>query len=321
MNKLKTLMALPMAQFMAIGLLLFVASEYWLADKPVLLVTADQQQQALSRWRWQQGASPTTMEMSGIINGLIEQELLYQQAEANGLATMPVVVERLAQLSRYVEAGSVSSPAAALDDQQLRQRDPLIRRYLIQSMAESYRRAVEVATPSDSDIEAYYQQHYPTWLRPPRVAVSHAYFGGLSASSKSQAEQLVQRLMADETMTVEQAIEQGRAFYNGHQLPLKSESQLAALFGAEAAQQILLLPTGQWSAAVASSYGWHVFYPTSRQIAAAKLQAQVAFQIRSQLDQAAREQGYRETVAELLAQYEVVVEPIDSGEVLAYVAD
>jgi len=176
------------------------------------------------------GSVPTREEEDGLIQRFVDDEVLYREAVAQGL-----------------DRGDV-----------------IVRRRLVQKMEFVLENLQPPVAPTDAELRTYAAAHSERYSVPARVALSHVFLSSdrHPADAELLAEQLRQAVLrgADPSTL-------GDPFLRGREFSLHSEQEIATIFGASFAAQIMQLPADQWSAPIRSSYGVHLVRVTQRQAA------------------------------------------------------
>jgi hypothetical protein len=188
--------------------------------------------------------------------------------------------------------------------------DVIVRRRLVQKMAFLAEDADPVPQPTDAEFAAYLAAHAERYAEPPCGSLVHVFAAagrdGEAAASRAAA------WRADLAAGASPAA-LGDPFLRGHDFTLRTEAELAAVFGPSFAAAVMALPPGAWSQPLPSAYGMHLVRVSERrpggrpELAAAR--ERVARDWREErhaaLAQAARER--------LRQRYEVVIERADGA--------
>jgi hypothetical protein len=258
--------------FAAIGALLFALETQVLGSaqsgagaaggEPVLI--SSQQVAELRRdWLARAGRLPTRDELRALVEAAVDDELLLREARAQGFhRSDPLVRRRLVRNLRFLNEGPSRSDqelfreALALG---MDRSDLVVRRRLIQKMKLLAQAAA--AEPTRAELEAFLLRNRSRFTRPARVRISHVYLSRdrRGDSLEADARALLDRLIA-ESVDPQDASQLGDPFLLQHQLPLRSERELAKGFGPDFARRVLAQAPGGWSGPVASSYGLHLVW-------------------------------------------------------------
>ena len=227
---LKNLLREPLVHFLLLGAALFVL-DAWLrpaagpaANTEIVVGEARIRNLAQTFQRtWQR--PPTQLELDGLVESHIREEVLYREALALGLD----------------------------------RDDAIIRRRLQQKMEFVSEEAAALAAPTDDDLVAYMQANPDTFRAEPRVTFSQVYLDPRKRASTldADARRLIDGLgragpnpdlaqLGDSLMLLEQHYENA------------PQGELERLFGREFAEAVVKQPVGRWTGPIGSGYGVHV---------------------------------------------------------------
>lgn len=307
-TRLERLAAAPLLHCLLLG-----GALAWLlalVAPPVLTPDPAELADAVRSWRESAGRAPGREELAGLIDELVDDEVLYREALARHFDELPVVKDRLIKLATFLEL----RPTIASADERLRaalamgldRSDLLVRRYMVGAARE--RLATEVAGPAPkrSEVEAYYRANPELFTLPAAMRLRHVYVGGQGADARARAEALV-RDLRESGREVATAIRLGDAFYGGHELPLLDATHIGGRFGVEFAEAVAALVPGAWSDPIRSAYGYHLVWKdeqvSARRLPIEEVESKIAVELSRRRDEAA----LREAIASLRAHYRVVV--------------
>jgi hypothetical protein len=171
---------------------------------------------------WQR--PPTAQELAGLIDDSIREEVLYREAVALGLD----------------------------------RDDTIVRRRLRQKLEFLTEETAEMAAPSDTELQAFMQQHADVFRVEPRLAFRHVY---LSRDRRGDATQAAARELLAQLSSGDAAMDTaalGDPFLLPPEFALVSRSEIARLFGDAFATQLQHLELGRWTGPIASAYGLHL---------------------------------------------------------------
>jgi len=134
----------PFFQFVALGALLFTASEYLeeRANFARIDISRDQIEGITNNYRLQYGASPTAEQLNGLVDQFIKEEVFYHEA-------LRLKLDR--------------------DDE-------IIRRRLVQKYEFLQQDLGTPQGPSEADLRAFYESHAKNYEIPERLTFSHVFF-------------------------------------------------------------------------------------------------------------------------------------------------
>lgn len=213
----------PLVHFVLLGGVLFAVHQ-WVAPPRVTnrIVVSDAIIRGLRQEHLRQnGSLPTPEEEAALIQRFADNEILYREAVSQGL-----------------DRG-----------------DLIVRRRLVQKMEFVLEGEEPIAEPTDADLQAYLDAHADRYAVAERVALTHIFVSTdqHGAETERVAGDLRQQLAAGADPSV-----LGDPFLRGRDFPLRTERDLAGIFGAPFAAQVMALAPGGWSAPLRSSYGLHL---------------------------------------------------------------
>jgi hypothetical protein len=225
---LKALLREPLLHFLLLGALLF-AVDAWRrpaerANAGGEIVVTEARVRTLAQnfsRTWQR--PPTREELDGLVEAHVREEVMVREALALGLDRDDAIIRR--RLQQKVEF--VSDQAAAL------------------------------AAPSDAELEAYLAKNADAFRREPRVTFVQVYLDPArrGAALQADAARLRDRLAAN-------SIDAAKAGDSLMLLDARYEDvrqgEVARLFGAEFADEIVRQRPGAWAGPLRSGYGAHL---------------------------------------------------------------
>ena len=305
MTRLKQFLASPLLHCLLLGAVLagvLAARE----PLPLIEVSDEQLQESIEQWWKQFGSQPGEREKSVMLERLIDDEVLYQEARKAGFDALPIVERRLLQLTEFLQLRGDDSPEQALDTARqlgLDQSDPMVRRYMVNSLREVLASRADVAAITEQDIKAIYEANPAHYTRPARRALVHVYIGGMGDAAKRKAMALGEELKPE--LSADQAIALGDAFYGGHKLAISNRRQLANRMGYSFAESVFELPTTGWQGPISSAYGLHWVKITEAEAAELRPLAEVREQIASTLLTERQRESTEQAVRDLRKGYRI----------------
>jgi hypothetical protein len=208
------------------------------------------------------------MELRGLVDAYVRDEILYREGKALGLDLDDAVVKR-----------------------RVRQKLDVI---FEESLAQN--------PPTEADLAAYLSENPEAFRRPPIVSFEQLYFGS-EAGSEASAAAASQALGAgaDPAGLGQATLLPGRM----DETPI---DLVAREFGEQFAAKIAQLPPGTWSAPVTSGFGVHLVRVQSLQAAEMPPLAEVREVVAREWENARRKRAHDEALARLRQEYEVEVQ-------------
>ena len=272
----------PLVHFLVAGAVLFVFATLFErftnadANANRIQVSAPEIQRLQEVWIRQWGRPPDSRQMENLINDYVRDEILYREALASGLD----------------------------------KDDTIIRRRLVEKM-EFLSQELASATPSDKDLQEYFQRNRETFRIPAQIAFSHIYFSTSKRGSATEddARRALARLSSHGTSPA-QLSSLGDPFMLQNEYPLQTLRQVKELFGQEFAGKLFELEPGAsaWVGPLRSGYGFHLVRILqklpSRVPELAEVQSEVLTDLRNHRLQTTSETFY----AQLRKKYQVDVD-------------
>jgi len=277
----------PLVHFVVLGALL-AAVLHWSADdrvredKNTVRITATDVARLDAGWRSRWNRPPTPKELDGLIKAQVREEVLYREAVAMGLD----------------------------------RNEPVIRRVLGQKLETIAKNLIELSlAPTDQDLEQYFAEHAEQYRPAPLITFTHVFVDPDRRGDQTLqgADAMLAELQSRERPT-EDAEDFGDPFMLQRYYPAKDEQRIASLFGHGFARSVFELPTGRWHGPVLSGYGTHLVYVDTL----AEFSIPPLAEIRDRVTQDWVDENRRKITdqyfADLLAQYDVVIEGQPDGE-------
>ena len=223
----------------------------WLREPLVHFVLLGGGLFSLHQWVAPPRATNRVVVSDAIVRGLRQEHL-----RQNG--TLPTPEEEAALIQRFVDNEILYREAVS---QGLDRGDLIVRRRLVQKMEFVLEGEELIAEPTDAELQAYLDAHADRYAVAERVALTHIFV------STDQHGGDAERVAGDLRQQLAAGVDPstlGDPFLRGRDFPLRTERDLAGIFGAPFATQVMALPPGEWSAPLRSSYGLHLVRVTER---------------------------------------------------------
>lgn len=277
----------PLAQFLALGLLLLAAQRVHRAIAPQPSERADPGDPAARAALIEIGRD----EVRGVRADLVRR-----------LGRVPEAAELAAALSRLVDDEVLLREARRRG---LDQGDVIVRRRLIQKMellAEAM--APAAPPPDDEQLRALRDRQPERFREPARMTLEHVFVSRdrHGARTGAVAESLRRRLAAGEP-----AAALGQPFPRGRSFGPLSETQLSGIFGAELAAAAMGLPQGVWSAPLSSAYGLHLVRVSVQLAPRLPDVAELRERLTEEWHASRREERQRRAIEALRSRYRVLI--------------
>jgi hypothetical protein len=308
----------PLLHFLAGGAVLF-----WLVHRafpatpggpptsPIVVTAADVAQLRTAYTR-ETGLQPTAADEAALIERAVEEELLFREAVARGLdrndrSVRNWLIEQMRVLADDADGDEddLYARARALE---LDRKDLVVRRILVQKMRLLASRAGEQDV-TDDELRAFYAQHEAEYRLPERVSLWQVFFGSQRRGEDAQRE--AERLLAELRNRPTDAAATGR---RGDTFPLpphligQSRQQLAKVFGADFAAQVMRGDSRTWIGPLASPYGVHLVWIDDQERGASPSFESVRGRVLESWHEARRAERLARLIRELETRYPLRVE-------------
>lgn len=269
----------PLAQFIALGLLLLAAQRVQRAitkqppdpeaQAALIEIGRDEVRGVRADLVRRLGRAPAAAELEAALARLVDDEVLLREARRRGLD----------------------------------QGDVIVRRRLIQKMellAEAL--APAPSPPDDEQLRALRDRRPERFREPARVTLEHVFVSRdrHGARTGAVAESLLRRLAAGEP-----AVGLGEPFPRGRSFGPLSEAQLAGIFGTELAAAAMALPQGAWSSPLPSAYGLHLLRVSAQLAPRLPEVAELRERLTEEWHASRREERQRHAIEALRSHYRV----------------
>ena len=307
-----------LVHFLLIGACLFAASR-WLepngdatSAERQIAITADSLERLRRETLARTGRLPNAAELDALVDADIDDEILFREALALGLAERDAIVQRrLVQNMGFLGGDAEGDPDALIREafaMGMHRMDIVVRRRLVQRMRLAIESGGRGAEPSDAELAAHLAENRARYTEPARAAFSQVFFSrdqrGDATAADARAALARLRERPDAALTGEL----GDAFLGAMQQPLQSDHEIAKLFGPEFARAVLALPPGSWTGPIRSSYGFHLVRVRDRRPEVLLPLSEVRDKVRHALLAARGQHELRRALDELRSRYQVTVE-------------
>jgi parvulin-like peptidyl-prolyl isomerase len=307
----------PLLQFLLLGSLIFTADRWLLdgGDDPepsVIEISSDQMAAIRRRALASSGRLPDQTELRALIDAEVAEEMLYREALALGLAQRDEVIRRrLVRNMRFLNPEDERSSEALFQEALslgMDRSDLVVRRRLIQRMRLAIESRAQADEPTEAELASYLARHPGRFSSPPRVSFSHVFVDPARRGSSAGAEARVlsSRLRASGDGP-NLRDELGDPFLAPSEGALRSERELAKLFGPEFAGRVMKLTPGSWEGPLPSSHGLHLVWVRERTPGEPLPLAAVRNEVRYALLAERRETALQRAIEKLRNHYQVRV--------------
>ncbi len=280
---MKRLLREPLLHFVFLGILLF-AFDAFLRGRSGEFRSGDivvsegriENLAALFARTWQR--PPTAEELRGLVDDYVLEEALYREGVALGVD----------------------------------QDDTVIRRRVRQKMEFFVDDIVEAAEPTEAELEAWLRGHTQSYARPARFTFRQLYLNPDRRGDALRAD--TERVLAELRSTggAMDPRELGDGSLLEHAYADAGADLVANSFGRTFADQLALLPMGEWSGPVESAFGLHLVFVDAKTEGRLPALAEVREAVARDWSFVQREEASKQFYEEVLARYRVTIEwPLD----------
>ena len=271
----------PLLHFLVIGALIFIVfsmvntQEISVDEKKIVVSTGDIERQA-AIWLKSRNRPPTEIELKGLVDSYIREEVYYREALALGLD----------------------------------QNDTVLRRRLMQKMEYLSEDIAELNPPDQAALNAYFLAHKEKYELPARVSFTHIYFNFDKHGRQivEDAKSVLAEIQAATSPDNVHAPDLGDQFMMQYTFTLETPFQVVRLFGQEFAKQLFQLETNSWKGPIESSYGLHLVRINEKVDARMPEPASVIDKVRTDWMSEQRQKTNKEIYERFKERYEIVVE-------------
>jgi len=225
---MKRLLREPLVHFLLIGAVLFGIYSFMQAGQSKeIRVTRDELAQLTRPYQSQWHRLPTPQDLDRMVEGKIQQEILYREAVAMGLDKDDEIVKR-----RMAQK--------------------------MQSRAEDMAAARE---PTSAELRAWYEKNSALFGQPPRVSFRHLYFSPdrRGARAREDAASALAKL-AGQPEDANIAGSLADPFMSQEYYRDRAPESLSKEFGPQFALAVAKLAPGSWQGPIESAFGWHLVF-------------------------------------------------------------
>jgi hypothetical protein len=286
--RLARLLEEPVFHFFLLGIAVFLlyratAPRSWAAaENNLVFISSDFVQALRDRYAERTGRIPGSDEERGLIDGFVQEEVLYREGLKLGL----------------------------------NQGDPVIRRRIVQKMEFLFRDTGAIRQPTEEELASYMDANAQSFEIPARTSFTHIFFSREKRGARAlvDAEQALGRLRQEQE-EVTRAPEWGDPFLMQYDFRRKSKADVSSVFGSAFAERLVSIEAGTWSGPVSSDFGFHLVRVHDREPARVPLLREVYGKVKQAWISERETAAKREAYDRLMDKYEVVVQAPLEGSV------
>lgn len=265
----------PFFQFIALGALLFAASEYLEARAAFarIDITRAEVEGIRNNYRLQYGVSPTAEQLDALVDQFIREEVYYHEAL------------RL----------------------KLGDEDEIVRRRLVQKFGFLQQDLAAPADPGEAELQAFYRSHLDRYTVAERLTFSHVFFSVDRGGEEEARARALRTLPLLEHRNPSRAPEYGDPFPGAVDYAGATPTQVRRAFGGDALAEALdTAASGRWVGPLRSGFGWHLVFLTGREPAGIARYEDVRETVRRDAIDAQREARNRDAYERLRRHFNIV---------------
>ncbi len=288
---IKKLFREPLAQFLAIALLLF-GGEHWI----------NAEDYAYDQYRIEVGESE-------LLQFMQQRAKTFKPDQAVAALARLKPQDRQRLVDDYVREEVLFREAMALN---LDSNDPIIRRRLIQKMDYLAQGFYDQAEPlTEEDLRSYYAQNQQDYKKAAEATFTHVFIsaqnrGGTEA--QAMAAGLLKQLNT-EKVPFENASRYGERFLYNRNYVNREDDEIASHFGASFQQQVFAFDSEQqWQGPVQSDHGWHLVLLVKNTDAYTPAFEQVSAAVLADRQRQQQRDIKRQAIDKLIAKYQIETE-------------
>lgn len=288
---IKKLFREPLAQFLAIALLLF-GGERWI----------NAEDYAYDQYRIEVGESE-------LLQFMQQRAKTFKPDQAVAALARLKPQDRQRLVDDYVREEVLFREAMALN---LDSNDPIIRRRLIQKMDYLAQGFYDQAEPlTEEDLRSYYAQNQQDYKKAAEATFTHVFISAQNRGG-TEAQAMAARLLKQlntEKVPFENASRYGERFLYNRNYVNREDGEIASHFGASFQQQVFAFDSEQqWQGPVQSDHGWHLVLLVKNTDAYTPAFEQVSAAVLADRQRQQQRDIKRQAIDKLIAKYQIETE-------------
>jgi hypothetical protein len=201
----------------------------------------------------------------------------------------------------------------------LDQDDTIVRRRLAQKLEFLVQDLIEVAPPTEGELEAYFEAHSGDYRQSDLITFTHVFVDPDKRGAETHND--AAKIRAD-LEKLEDPTSGARALGDPFMLqsyyPERTEADISKLFGGEFAEVLAGSSTGAWHGPIVSGYGLHLVYVEAKETFPQPELAEVRERVAEDWTAAKRAELNEEYRKRLLEKYTIVIEDEASSDAVAH---
>ena len=274
---MRKLLREPLLHFAVLGFALFLGY-HWLSGRVStrdrIVITQGRVEQLAAGFNAIHQRAPTAVELDGMIEESVREEVYSREAVSMGLD----------------------------------RDDTIVRRRLMTKLQFLSEDTTPIAEPADAQLQAYLDAHTADFRAESRYSLTHVYFDPQRHGEHLDGDMQALLLQLRRDGAAAAASELGDPFLLEPELDHVAAGELARRFGGEFEIALRTLPIGEWSGPVPSSFGMHVVLLRERDAERTATLADVRDDVRRKWVQDQREQANARFYRDLRKRYAISIE-------------
>ena len=272
--KIRKFFGEPFIQFLILGGLLFLFVSYIQQQKDrqsrEIMISNEQVGLMMMNYKTQTGALPTKRQLDAMIDNYIKEEISYREAKKMGLD----------------------------------KDDEIIKRRLSQKFDFLQTDLTEIPTPSDEELQQFYNKNPSLFRTDATVSFSHIYFSTDNSTNSIAKQRALVVLQQLKQSNIQRAPEKGDRFALQYDYTDQTITDLQQNFGdKQILQELFKEPLHTWVGPYQSGYGWHLIYITKIDSATVIPFASIKEEVKTQYIDAEKTKQHKKFYDELSAKY------------------
>lgn len=287
-NKLTRLLSEPLLQFLIIGACIYGAYALFGAPEEdfrdtTIRVDSNRINAMISQWEKRWNRLPTRVEIDGLIQAYIREDVLYRQAVAMGL----------------------------------NEDDPITRRRMAQKLEFLTSDLSQMQQPQEAELEQYFTENQESYRGLDTISFTHVFIDPdkRGDATLGDAAEIMAQLQAGDRPNAE-TIQAGDRLMLQNNFTSATQLDISRQLGSGFAEVVMELEPGQWHGPVLSGYGVHLVYVFDFVEAPPAVFENVQARVLEHWHEEKREQFNADFVESLKSQYQIMIDELPTERLL-----
>jgi len=287
-NKLTRLLSEPLLQFLIIGACIYGAYALFGAPEEdfrdtTIRVDSNRINAMISQWEKRWNRLPTRVEIDGLIQAYIREDVLYRQAVAMGL----------------------------------NEDDPITRRRMAQKLEFLTSDLSQMQQPQETELEQYFMENQESYRGLDTISFTHVFIDPDKRGDATlvDAAEILAQLQTTGLPGTE-TIQPGDRLMLQNNFTSATQLDISRQLGSGFAEAVMELEPGQWHGPVLSGYGVHLVYVFDFVEAPPAVFENVQARVLEHWHEEKREQFNADFVESLKSQYQIMIDELPTERLL-----